>query len=426
MTKLRTLRTKLNQLLGNTDLENINTLLEKAITGSSLDHNLVRTLISTLPDLKKPKISILQISTKSTTIIQKLIHKYQDQCHFLDITLLFDSHDEMELCKLIGDRYFPVNGMLAVHYKTVSFLDLTITRKFDLVIGIPENQKVYGQEKKQLCAEYSDPNANNLISFITQKCLKSANHIALIYPKYFLHNVEYQSTRLMLAAVEINTIIDYGEHGFCESYSETICLVANCKAQPSSTRVISLATKQRISQNQFDITNPMFPTWIVYTNDFFKCTAEKLEFDQLKVYRDRSISARLTHEHGEIRVLNAKNIPRKSSTVIHTPNDVYVNGIDVVKTESYRYMNHPNAYICPNLTAHPRMLPKPLNTIASGSLAVFTCKDGSSLTQEQLDFFSSSEFESFYRIARNFCTRSLNIDKNAAFYFGKVKTRKPH
>ena len=425
MTKLETLRGELNKHLGKTDLENINTLLEKAITGSSLDHNLVRTLISTLPELKKPKISILQISTKSTTIIQKLIHKYQDQCHFLDITLLFDNQEEMEICKMIGDRYFPVSGMLAVHYKTAKFLDLQITRKFDLVIGIPENQKIYSQEKKQLCAEYNDPNANNLISFITQKCLSTANHLALIYPKYFLHNAEYHSTRQRLAEIEINTIVDYGEHGFCESYSETVCLVANCRAKPNSTRVISLAMKQRTSQSQADITNPMFPTWIVYTNDFFKHMVGKLEFDQLKVYRDRSISARLTHDKGEIRVLNAKNIPRNTKSVIHTANDVFVNAIDMVKTESYLYMNHPNAYICPNLTAHPRMLEKPLNTIASGSLAVFTCKDGGSLTQEQLDFFGSEEFENFYRLVRNYCTRSLNIDKNAAFYFGKLKTEKP-
>lgn len=425
MIKFETLRNELLERIGISDLETINTHIEMSMTGSSLDHNLVRTLVSTLPDLKKPKISILQLSTKSTTIIQKLIHKYQDQCHFLDITLLFDSNEELEICKLVGDRYFPANGMLSVHYKYKKFLDLELTRKLDLIIGIPENQKVYGQEKRDLCEKYNDPGANNLISFITQKCLESSNNIALIYPKYFLHNAEYDSTRKLLAAVEINTIIDYGEHGFCESYAETICLVANIKGKPNSTRVISLVTKQRLSQNQADITDPQFPTWIVYTNEFFRKIAAKLDFDQFKVYRDRTISARLTHDKGEIRVLSAKNTPTKSTEVVHTPNDVFVNTIDVVKAEAYKYLDRENVYLCPNLTAHPRMIKKPINTIASGSLAVFSCKDGGSLNQEELNYFGSEEFQIFYRLVRNFCTRSLNIDKNAAFYFGRLKKEKP-
>lgn len=425
MMKFETLRKEVIKHIGISDLEAINTIIEKSITGSSLDHNLVRSLVSTLPELKKPKISIMQISTKSATIIQKLIHKYQDQCHFLDITLLFDNSEELEICKMVGDRYFPANAMLSIHYKTNDFLELEVVRKYDLIIGIPKNQKVYAQEKRDLCEKYNDPGANNLISFITQKCLSSSNHIALIYPKYFLHNAEYDLTRKRLAAVEIETIIDYGEHGFCESYTETVCLVVNTKGSPDSTRVISLATKQRISQKQNDITDPRFPTWIVYTNTFFKEIVEKLDLDQMKVYRDRTISSRLTHKTGQIRVLNAKNTPRDANAVIHTPNDVFVNEMDVVKSEAYKYLNRENVYLCPNLTAHPRLITKPLNTIASGSLAIFSCKDGSSLSQEQLDYFSSAEFQAFYRIVRNYCTRSLNIDKNAAFYFGKVKTEKP-
>lgn len=33
-------------------------------------------------------------------------------------------------------------------------------------------------------------------------------------------------------------------------------------------------------------------------------------------------------------------------------------------------------------------------------------------------YFSSDEFRQFYRIARNYQTRSLNIDKNSVYWFG--------
>lgn len=425
MTKIEDLRNTICTDKKTLDLEHINTLAEQTFTGFSLDRDLLRTLTNALPEIKKPKISVLHFSAKSTTIVQKLIQKYQDQCHFLDITVLFDSQEELDICQLIGKQHLPTHGLMQIKYKLGKILSEEVYKKYDLIIGIPENKKVYAKEKAGLCDQFKDPTANNLISFITSKCLDSARHIALILPKYFLHSAEYHNARKLLAAVEVSTIIDYGEHGLVGSYTETMALIANSQGSPNSTRVISFANKTRISQIQSEITDPRFPTWIVYTNDFFKMVANKLEFDQLKVYRDRAISSRLTCENGNIRVLNAKNIPRHTRKVIKTPNDVYVNEIDVVQTEAYKYLNRPNVYLCPNLTNHPRLIEKPINTIASGSLAVFSCKNNKPLTETQLEYFSSGEFEAFYKIARNHCTRSLNIDKNAAFYFGLLKEEKP-
>ena len=43
------------------------------------------------------------------------------------------------------------------------------------------------------------------------------------------------------------------------------------------------------------------------------------------------------------------------------------------------------------------------------------------INNKQLEFFASKEFTAFYRIARNFGTRSLNIDKNSVFFWGLKK-----
>jgi DNA (cytosine-5)-methyltransferase 1 len=39
-----------------------------------------------------------------------------------------------------------------------------------------------------------------------------------------------------------------------------------------------------------------------------------------------------------------------------------------------------------------------------------------------LAYYATEEFCKFYSIARNRGTRSLNIDNNSVFFFGKLKT----
>ena len=48
-------------------------------------------------------------------------------------------------------------------------------------------------------------------------------------------------------------------------------------------------------------------------------------------------------------------------------------------------------------------------------------KKNKEINNKQLEFFASKEFTAFYRIARNFGTRSLNIDKNSVFFWGLKK-----
>ena len=64
----------------------------------------------------------------------------------------------------------------------------------------------------------------------------------------------------------------------------------------------------------------------------------------------------------------------------------------------------------------------PKNTIVDGSVALLTLKNGSRLpTEQDLEFYSTKEFENYYRVARNHGTRSLNIDNNSVFFFGLLK-----
>ena len=71
------------------------------------------------------------------------------------------------------------------------------------------------------------------------KAIGLAQHIALILPKYFLHNMDFSVSREKIKQLAINKIVDFGETGFKGVLIETICLFIDTQAvsENSSTRV---------------------------------------------------------------------------------------------------------------------------------------------------------------------------------------------
>ena len=128
---------------------------------------------------------------------------------------------------------------------------------------------------------------------------------------------------------------------------------------------------------------------------------------------------RSTKSDGKIRVLKSRNIG--DNKIINIPEyDSYIddtNGLDVAK-----YMNHTNCILLPNLTYNQRACFLPKGCIADGSVAILTLANkNESISQEDLAFYATDNFNIFYAIARNLGTRSLNIDNNSVFFFGKLK-----
>jgi DNA (cytosine-5)-methyltransferase 1 len=83
-----------------------------------------------------------------------------------------------------------------------------------------------------------------------------------------------------------------------------------------------------------------------------------------------------------------------------------------------KFINNDKAILVPNLTYNPRACFLPGNAIVDGSVAVLLPKKEIQITESDLDYYNSEEFVNFYRIVRNFGTRSLNIDSNAVYFFG--------
>ena len=88
---------------------------------------------------------------------------------------------------------------------------------------------------------------------------------------------------------------------------------------------------------------------------------------------------------------------------------------------AYRYVGDRTVYLTPNMTYKPRVMRNPGGVIVNGSVAVLIPKEKLDLTERQMEYFASDEYREFYRIARNYQTRSLNVDAASVFFYGVLK-----
>ena len=101
--------------------------------------------------------------------------------------------------------------------------------------------------------------------------------------------------------------------------------------------------------------------------------------------------------------------------------DSYLNE-DIIKNLSVGdFLNRTDVYLTPNMTYYPRVIKKPKSVIVNGSVAFLIPKTDFELTEKQMEYFSTNEYREFYQIARNFQTRSLNIDNCSVYFFGVLK-----
>ena len=217
----------------------------------------------------------------------------------------------------------------------------------------------------------------------------------------------------------ITHIVDFGEKGFKGVKIETIAFTLNQRVKRNQTKVESYITNSVEVKPQDYITDPSFPYWLIYRNNDFDEAANKMTFGIFKSFRDRTLTKSNTVQQGRIRVLKSRNIG--DNTVINIEGyDTYID--DVSDLEVGKYLNHTECVLVPNLSYYPRACFMPQGCIADGSVAILTTINGEEVTKEDLAYYATEEFSKFYSIARNRGTRSLNIDNNSVFFFGKLKT----
>jgi len=386
------------------------------------------TVVKDLPDASNyNSIKILEPSIGAGNFLPLLIEKYKSVSS-VDIDVIDIDPNAIDILKILV-RKLSIPKNIRINFLNEDFLLFgrsglfaNENTRYDIVVGNPPFGKLTDNEA--LLSEYKkgkyNTKTNNLFSFFLEKAIAHANTVALIIPKSFLSTPEFNDTREFVAQFAIEKITDYGEKGFKGVKIETISLIINTKKRGIDNHVLveSYIKNELGFKEQNYICSKEFPYWLVYRDTFFDGVASKLNFGVFTAYRDRQITKRHTKSSGNVRVLKSRNIG--SNIIVNIPE--YDSYVDEYKNLAIsKHINHEGAVLVPNLTYNPRACFLPENTIVDGSVAVLIPKAKIEVTGDHLEYYNSDEFVEFYRVARNFGTRSLNIDNNSVFFFGLAK-----
>lgn len=377
------------------------------------------TIASSLPSPKgQTVINILEPSIGVGNFLPTVIRKYESYNEVNIDVVDIDANSIAILKELVKKINMPSN--VHITYINDDFLLHQFDKKYDIVVGNPPYMKL--TKDKKLLVQYKanayNKKTNNIFAFFIEKAMEIGKFVSLIVPKSLINAPEFNDSRELLGQKAIRRIIDFGEKGFKGVKIETICLQVDTVAKPADIIVESYITGEVDSHPQDYITSSEYPYWLIYRNEEFDKVADSLTFNVFKSYRDRTITKAITKPSGKFRVLKSRNIGDNS--IIDIPNyDCYIddiNNLDVAK-----YLNQTDCVLLPNLTYNPRACFLPKGCIADGSVAILTPNDNETITEKDLAFYATEKFSNFYAIARNRGSRSLNIDNNSVFFFGKLK-----
>ena len=386
-------------------------------TGQDISYSVIKKL----PDFPDSEtINILEPSVGLGNFLPSLFVKYSNvACVNLDVCDI-DKNSILILKELLKTLSIPKN--FHIRFITADTLINVFDRHYNVVVGNPPYKKIKNSQGVLHLYRFASTNqdTNNLFAFFIEKAMSLGDYVAFIVPKSLINAPEFNTTRDLMNKYQISSIIDYGETAFKGVKIETISFVLCTKKKPSDTIVESYITNDVRYCKQSYITDSKYPYWLIYRNHIFDTVADKLQFGVFTSYRDRAITKKHTSTTtGTIRVLKSRNIG--SNHIIDIPNyDSYID--DATPFGVSKYLNENNCYLVPNLTYYPRACRLPKGCIVDGSVAILTPKDKTiTITDNDLAYYESEEFTSFYKIARNRGTRSLNIDNNSVFFFGIKK-----
>lgn len=383
---------------------------------------LLNYIYNELPIINKKTIRVLEPSVGVGNFIPYIISKYSyAEELIIDVVDINDYSLEIlkELLKIVD---IPDN--VIINYINDDFLLHNFSNKYDVITGNPPFQKL--NTKNKLLSVYRENSINdescNTSSYFLEKSLQISDNVTMIMPKFLLNTIEYKKTRDYINNMKINSIIDFGEKGFEGVLIETICININSNDKPSKTHIKSITYDIDVVLNQKYYTDPKLPYWIIYRNEEFDNIFNKMEFNIFDVFRDRQITNSNTNKHKNgIWVIKSRNINDDGTEIVNIEDyDQYIEESNC-NFEVFRFLNDENIYLTPNMTYNPRICKKPKGTLVNGSVAILIPKNGIKLTKKEMLFFSTKEYRDFYKIARNYQTRSLNIDKTSVFFFGKLK-----
>lgn len=384
---------------------------------------LLNYIYKEMPYINKKQIKVLEPSVGVGNFIPYIISKYCYAENLIIDVVDINNYSLGILKQLLKIIDIPEN--VQINFMCDDYLLHNFENNYDLITGNPPFMKLNSSNKilKEYRKKCINNESNNTSSYFLEKSLQISDNVIMVMPKFLLNTQEYIETRNYVSKMNLKSIIDFGEKGFEGVLIETICINVNTKNKPSTTKIYSVTLKKELLQKQCYIMEKKLPYWVIYREKSFDALYNKMYFNIFDVFRDRQITnSNSSKELKNIWVIKSRNISDDGTNIFHVDGyDQYVDEKDIKTFSVYNYLNDKNIYITPNMSYKPRVCKKPVGSIVNGSVAILIPKNNIKLTKKDMLFFSTEEYRNFYKIARNYQTRSLNIDKTSVFFFGKLK-----
>ncbi len=372
-------------------------------------------LLQSIPQVRAKQIRVVEPAVGIGRILLQLT-RYLTGYEHIEIDAIDIDRDALELAKIFASM-ISIPDNIVINFIRKDFLDILPDSKYDIVVGNPPFTRLHGDALRKHRANAVNKRNSSLFGFFLEKALSIGKRIALVAPKSFLGAPEYARTRShMLANGNILAICDFGETGFEGVRIETLALSVKVgRSVRNEVSVESVPLNKRLIQNSDYIFDEKFPCWLIYRNAEFDRIAARLKLGVFGSFRDRQITSRHANGGG-IRVIKSRNIG--NGTHNFTRHDVFVRKPSEFAVS--QYMGRNDIILVPNLSYSPRACRLPDNCVPDGSAAILYPLDDecNRFSNSDLQYFASSEFHSFYRLARNYGTRSLNIDSSSVYFFG--------
>ena len=374
-----------------------------------------------LPDLRRRKsIRILEPSVgigRLVHFLPQLVADYdQVTIDVMDIDSVALDISRSLFAKMI------LPPQVKINYLQGDFITYNFTNSYDLLISNPPFGKLDSDKFRHYTHSIPDTGSRNIFSFFLAKALKLARHIVMISPKSVLNTPEFGKLRKEVNEKHtVRSICDFGETGFDGVRIETIAVAIETSHRQKPEDIVGVESlplnlyAQKCAGKIFD---NKLPYWVIYRDKEFDAVLKSMRLGVFSAFRDRQISKRYLCKTGKVRIIKSRNVD--SLSIQFTGQEVYIRNPEDFAV--HRFINRSDVLLVPNLSYNPRACRLPKNCVPDGSVAILYPLNGlGRLSDEKVCFFASDEFRRFYRVARNYGTRSLNIDSNSVFFFGIKK-----
>lgn len=380
---------------------------------------IIKDIIDLLPNFSdKDEISIIEPSVGAGNFLPYLFAKYRNKK--VKLTLIDIDKDIIDILSLLYEDKAPSN--FEINFLCADFMSLDLNN-VDLIVGNPPFTKVSKKEIEKY--NLTNQDLRNLAGCFLEKSIKIAHTVSLIMPKNLLNTPEYSGLRDFILSKNVHSILDFGEKGFKGVLIETINIILSNSEQKKCVFIESKVKNQILNQDKNYIFDKNLPYWVIYRNAHFDSILNKMDLGVFDVFRDRQITKSILisqKNQSSIRVLRSQNISDNGCEVIDKDNyDCFIDKDVLQKLAVNKFIDNDFVYLTPNMTYNCRVMKKEKGYIVNGSVAILIPKYHFQLTEKQLLFFSSNEFREFYAVARNYQTRSLNIDACSCYWFGIYK-----